>query len=398
MTTNAYILGDSAVVLWGISSRERIRRQLAACPEVRIVEDPSELSNGDSALLLRADYLFEVRTITALLERQGVLIHEDRAAAAHVPATQVQAALAALQSEDGHGDDDPQLARFDAQALQAFEGTLRRTDPPTLAPLHEADRVALTNRLYGSAYKGITDLVTKFWWPRPAKRVVAWCAERRITPNAVTMTGVLLMVFAGWCFYEGLYITGLIAGWIMTFLDTVDGKLARVTVLSSRFGHLLDHGMDILHPPFWYWLWGLSLASAPTLLGQDAETLYVALFAGYIGGRIAEGLFHQLGDLALFTWRPFDAYFRLITARRNPCMILLTVFTLIGRPDWAFLAVLVWTVGTTGVLVVRLLQGFVVRLISGPLVSWMQDAKAAEQAYPRAYRTFSTTRSAYGDG
>lgn len=398
MTTNAYILGDSAVVLWGISSRERIRRQLAACPDVRVVADPAELANGDSALLLRADYLFEVRTLTALLERQGVLMHEEHAAAAHVPAAQAQAALRTLQAENGDGEDERLLPRFDAQALQAFEGTLRRTDPPTLAPLEAADRAALTNRLYGSAYKGITDLVTKFWWPRPAKRVVAWCADRRITPNAVTMTGVLLMLFAGWCFYEGLYITGLVAGWIMTFLDTVDGKLARVTVLSSRFGHLLDHGMDILHPPFWYWVWGLSLASAPTLLGQEADTLYVALFAGYIGGRIAEGLFHQLGDLALFTWRPFDAYFRLITARRNPCMILLTVFTLIGRPDWAFLAVLIWTVGTTGVLFVRLLQGFAMRLSAGPLVSWMQDPKAAEQAYPRAYRTFSTTRSAYGDG
>ena len=79
-------------------------------------------------------------------------------------------------------------------------------------------------------------------------------------------------------------------------------------------------------------------------------------------------------------------------------MILLTAFTLIGRPDWAFLAVLIWTVGTTGILLVRLLQGFVVRLTSGPLTSWMQDPKAAQLAHPQAYRTFSTTRSAYGEG
>ena len=233
---------------------------------------------------------------------------------------------------------------------------------------------------------------------RQAPVFLAWCADRHITPNAVTMTGVLLMLFAGWCFYEGLYMTGLIAGWIMTFLDTVDGKLARVTVQSSRFGHFLDHGMDIVHPPFWYWVWGLSLAVPPSLFGMDAQMLYVALFAGYIGGRVAEGLFHQLGDLALFTWRPFDAYFRLITARRNPCMILLTAFTLLGRPDWAFLSVVICTVGKTLLLFVRLLQDFVLRLMAGPLTSWMQDPQAAAAAYPRAYRTFSTTRSAYGDG
>ena len=352
MTIHAYLIGDSAVVLWGITSRERIRRQLAACPDVQLVADRDKLAHADSVLLLRADYLFEVRTLTALLERRGILMHGDLAAAAHVPADQVDSAIAILSR--GPGKSSPAAATaefesFDAEALQSFEGTLRRTDPPTLAPLRDEDRARLTDRLYGSAYKGITDLVTKFWWPRPAKRVVAWCADRHITPNAVTMTGVLLMLLAGWCFYEGWYLTGLCAGWIMTFLDTVDGKLARVTVLSSRFGHFLDHGMDILHPPFWYWVWGLSLAVQPGLAGLDAEALYIALFAGYIGGRLAEGLFHQLGDLALFTWRPFDAYFRLITARRNPCMILLTLFTLFGRPDWAFLSVVIWTVATTGV-------------------------------------------------
>jgi len=227
---------------------------------------------------------------------------------------------------------------------------------------------------------------------------VAWCADRHITPNMVTVTGLLLMLLAGWCFYEGAYLAGLVAGWIMTFLDTVDGKLARVTVKSSRVGHWLDHGMDLVHPPFWYWLWGLGLAVPPTLWGFDADTLYVWIFVGYIGGRIAEGLFHFLGDLSLFTWRPFDAYFRLITGRRNPSLILLTLFTLIGRPDWGFLSVVIWTVASTIVLVVRLLQGLAVRQYQGaPLTSWMADPARAASEHPAAFRTFSTTRSAYGN-
>jgi phosphatidylglycerophosphate synthase len=48
----------------------------------------------------------------------------------------------------------------------------------------------------------------------------------------------------------------------MTFLDTVDGKLARVTLTSSRIGDVLDHGLDLLHPPFWYLAWGIGLATA----------------------------------------------------------------------------------------------------------------------------------------
>ena len=291
------------------------------------------------------------------------------------------------------------MERFGVEALQVYEGQLRRNDPPTLAPLTEEDCEELSSRLYGSAYKGITDLVTKFWWPKPAKRVVAWCAERDITPNMVTLTGFVLMLVAGWCFYEGAFIVGLVAGWLMTFLDTVDGKLARVTVRSSRVGHWLDHGMDIVHPPFWYWLWGLGLATPPTLLGFDAATLYVWLFVGYIGGRIAEALFHSLGELSLFTWRPFDAYFRLVTGRRNPCLILLTLAAVVGAPEWGFHAVVLWTVISTGVLFVRYLQGLAVRQHSGrPLEPWMADPERAAREHPRAFRTFATTRSAYGNG
>src|SRR3546814_2416912 len=48
----------------------------------------------------------------------------------------------------------------------------------------------------------------------------------------------------------GGFWTGLAAAWIMTFLDTVDGKLARVTLASSRWGNAYDHGIDLIHPPF----------------------------------------------------------------------------------------------------------------------------------------------------
>ncbi len=395
MTTRAYLIGDSAVVLWGISSRERLQRQLASLDEVTLVESVDELRGAATALLIRADYLFEVRTFTALMTRKGVLTCEGVPAAAYVAVADLDSALAALGKDAA--EVEATLERFEVDALQTFEEELRRTDPPTLAPISEADKTGLANQLYGSAYKGVTDLVTKFWWPKPAKQVVAWCADRRITPNMVTGFGLLLMLFAGWCFYEGAYWIGLAAGWLMTFLDTVDGKLARVTVMSSKVGHVLDHGMDIIHPPFWYWLWGLGLAASPTLWGLEANALYLWMFAGYIVGRLAEQSFHLLGKTSMFTWQPFDSYFRLVTGRRNPSLILMTVFLALGSPEWAFLSVVIWTVLSTLILIVRLFMGLAVRQHTGePLRSWMEDPEAAAAAHPQAFRTFSTTRSAYG--
>jgi hypothetical protein len=103
-----------------------------------------------------------------------------------------------------------------------------------------------------------------------------------------------------------------------------------------------------------------------------------------------------LGDCSLFTWRPFDAYFRLITARRNPCLIILTAAWLVGEPDWGFTLVAAWTALTTAVLLVRLLQGLHARLTGSPLHSWLRDRAAAATRHPRAYATFAGTRAAYG--
>lgn len=73
-----------------------------------------------------------------------------------------------------------------------------------------------------------------------------------VTPNQVTILSIFLAIFAGLAFWGGYLVIGLLLGWVMTFLDTVDGKLARVTVSSSEIGEILDHGLDLVHLPLWY--------------------------------------------------------------------------------------------------------------------------------------------------
>jgi hypothetical protein len=79
-------------------------------------------------------------------------------------------------------------------------------------------------------------------------------------------------------------------------------------------------------------------------------------------------------------------------------MILLTLAVAVGRPDWGFVAVALWTASTTVVLGVRLVYGALVRATSGPLRSWLSSPDKAEKEHPRAFRQFSVTRSAYAQG
>jgi hypothetical protein len=403
MTIYALVSENSPVLLWGLSSEERLQRQLTEVSkefsgdlnEIQWLKNTDGMPTSGQVLVLNGSFLFENRTIKLILDhKNSILQHVDNVAAAAF--VDVGLLKSVLTNMTEHDPDVPEgLQTVKTTDVQAFDLSLSRSTPPLFEPISEGRKTELENRLYGNAYKGITDLVTKFIWPKPAKRFVHLCANFRISPNMVTSFGLVLVVAACYLFLNRHYGWGLLAGWLMTFLDTVDGKLARVTIQSSKFGHLYDHIIDLIHPPFWYVYWGMSLMSFQAIWGQGQEQMYSIIIVAYIAGRIVEGLFPMMGTCGIFTWRPFDAWFRLFTARRNPCLILLTLSFLAGKPEWGFIAVTFWSALTTMILLLRLLQALIVRLTQGPLSSWLSESDVATGANAYSYSIFGATRGAY---
>lgn len=400
MKISALVLQEtSSIRLWGLSSAERLRRQLREIGGVSWLSDAESLPVAGWLLLLDGHYLFEVRTLQGLLEQPGSVLLSSvsgKPAAAFVEAARVEEVMAYLAQPESQSPPEG-LRQLQPANIVAFNETLRSAREPLLELVSTARRHELEKLLYGNAYRGITDLVTKFVWPRPARMLVHWCANLGLTPNMVTSIGLGLVIAACYLFLHGHYISGLTAGWVMTLLDTVDGKLARVTIQSSPFGHLYDHGIDLLHPPFWYIFWGMSLGEVRPVLGLDFPAMCWLLVGAYVLGRVAEGIFSLLGDCSIFTWRPFDAWFRLVTARRNPCLIILTLSVLFNRYDWGFIAVVGWSALTTIILIVRLLHGLIVRAFRGSLTSWLTEEQIANGRYARSFRIFSGTSGAYGN-
>jgi hypothetical protein len=397
MTLSVLLLNDSPVPLWELSTKERLQRQMREMGDIEWVEDMSELPATGMVLLLDGNYLFEIRTFRKLMERPESILHcasDGRPAVAFVSAGHAAAAAAYISAPDS-SESPAAVERLEITDLPAFDQKLRFARPPLLEHITSERQKALENVLYGNSYRGITDLVTKFVWPKPARRVVHYCAKIGASPNTVTTIGLVLVVAAAHLFHHGHYFSGLLAGWIMTFLDTVDGKLARVTIQSSKFGDLYDHGIDLFHPPIWYVFWGVSLAGMPAVLGFDWKELCWIVVIAYVAGRVIEGVFPFLGGPNVWTWKPFDAWFRLIVSRRNPCLIILTASALIGRPDWGFIGVVGWLVICLGILLVRLLQGIYVRMTSGPLTSWLSEDNVANGPHAASFKVFGGTRGAY---
>ena len=396
MTISAVVLAESPVRLWGLTSTERLKRQLREIGGIDWIEAAERLPASGRVLLLNGHYLFEIRTLTGLLQNPDAILvspADRKPVAALVDAS--QAAAAANHLREAGATAPAGLRQIGPGDLEAFDETLRSARPPVLEHISESRRDELENSLYGNAYRGITDLVTKFVWPRPARRVVHWCASLGLSPNMVTTVGLMLVIAACYLFLHGQYWAGLATAWAMTLLDTVDGKLARVTIQSSRFGHLYDHIIDLVHPPFWYIYWGMSLSGLQPVLGLDFRAMCWLLVWAYVIGRLVEGLFTLLGDCSIFTWRPFDAWFRLIVARRNPGLIILTASLIAGRPDLGFLVVVAWSAVSTAILLLRLAQGGWARLRQGPLSSWLGEQGVENGPHAGSFRIFGGTRAAF---
>jgi phosphatidylglycerophosphate synthase len=317
-------------------------------------------------MIVRSDAIIDERLIAGLFAAQNTILVANRAqnagwggaVAAHVDAANAADALRSLRR--AAEDEQSPTPEADAPAAgirlaapgdlaPAYSTQLRKLDPPYIYPARAESIREVEDRIFQSSYKGVTDLITKWLWPRPAAAVVRVLARAGTRPNTVTALSWLLAVAAGVLFWQGWFAAGLACGWLMTFLDTVDGKLARVTLTSSPFGHVFDHALDLIHPPLWYLAWGLGVSGS-----IDAATIVIV--AGYLLGRGLEGGFILAFDIETHCWRPIDSLFRTITARRNPNLLLLSVGTLGGRPDLGLVMVAIWTVVSTGFHIERILQ------------------------------------------
>jgi phosphatidylglycerophosphate synthase len=396
MTIYAHIINDSPVQHWGLTSRQRILRVLNSLGVSDVIDDIAAIPQGGSVILLRGDYLFDDRVIKYLVDTEDVLLQITRDQHREIAAARVSSTLTEQVADiiKGTGGEGP-LPSVKTETLKAlsvsFQKRLLKFDPPFVLPITAENQRVLERRLFDASYKGVTDLVTKWVWPAPARWAVGQCVRLRLRPNHVTIIGLLLVILAGLFFVRGSYGWGLLAGWLMTFLDTVDGKLARVTVTSSRFGHYFDHLIDLVHPPIWYILWGVGLGvDRLEVIGISIAAAGWLILAGYVAGRLVEGVFLAwLGKFGLFCWRPVDSYFRLITARRNPCMLFLTAGALLGRPGAGLAAVTVWTLATSLFLCLRLVMGLYRQKVDGAIKSWFLDIDPTRSPQPLAVRLFT---------
>jgi len=364
-------VGENSTRIWGMTAAERTRRIATAAGLA------PQAGDAGPVLLAHAGFAWDPAWLRHVAGLPGtVLTLGGVPVLAHARDGEEAGAIAAAMRA-GAPLSSPGLLAIAFEDGPTIENkALRKRETPFLLPLRADTVRAIERASYFGAYKGVTDLLTKYLWPEWALVLTRIAARIGISPNTVTTIGALFCVAATVCFARGHYWLGMALGLVFMVLDTVDGKLARCTITSSAWGNVFDHGMDLVHPPFWWWFWATGLDTWG--LAYDAETFWWvqgAIQIGYWVQRAIEGLFMRLnGGMHIHVWRPFDSRFRLVTARRNPNMVILFAAMIFARPDIGLIAVAWWTVISCAIHLVRLAQAALVRLRGDPIRSWLSEA------------------------
>jgi phosphatidylglycerophosphate synthase len=373
-------VGTNPTRLWGLTTVERVAR-IARAAGLAVSEADGRGGEGSGEgprLLVNAGFACDPAWLRHAASTPGLILTLGGIPALGHVGDEVQAAaVRRAMRADGPL---PQTAGLHATAFETGptieNKSLRKRETPFLGRLEPGSVRALERASYFGAYKGVTDVLTKYLWPEWALVLTRLAARLGIGPNTVTAVGAALCVAATFAFAEGHYWLGLGLALGFMVLDTVDGKLARCTITSSWWGNVFDHGLDLVHPPFWWWFWAIGLATWG--LAYDDTTFWLvqaAIQGGYVVQRLIEGAFMRFyGGMHIHVWQRFDSRFRLVTARRNPNMVILFVSLLFARPDLGLIAVAWWTVASCLVHAVRLTQAMA-RARRGAIIgSWLAEA------------------------
>jgi len=259
---------------------------------------------------------------------------------------------------------DGQHDYLDIAQLPLLNPELRRERRHFWAFVSRQDEVPAVKRsLIDGAQKGSLDLPAQ-WIHAPMENfLVSRLAETRITPNQVT----LLTNIAAWCvtalMLSGHLAWGIVGAAAVGVLDGIDGKLARLKIMTSKIGEL-EHLFDLLFEYSWW------LAIGWTLAGGHANapvfTAALVMIACNLGETLAGVWFYlargrHIGR-TLDNVQRFDFYFRKISGRRNIYIWIMLPFALSGHLETGFYTAVAWALIT---LIIRGARA--IRFVATPL-------------------------------
>ena len=165
-----------------------------------------------------------------------------------------------------------------------------------------------------------------------AAKISSFLVKTPLTPNQITLFGLVIGMASGICFTQGNYWSSFLGGLLLVFtaiLDCCDGNVARLKFMESDFGEKLDTACDNIINIFVFTGMMLGVAHSQGLIQAMIPFLLLALGGGWIFYLI---YFPRGGKGAFFKNTPiYDAI--QVLASRNFIYIVF-VFAVVDKLDW----------------------------------------------------------------
>src|SRR5207244_1236880 len=210
--------------------------------------------------------------------------------------------------------DHGKIDAVDAAREEDYIVSMRRHVRPLCfrVPL-EHDRRLAERIMLDSAQKGALDLPAYLHAPIETG-VISLLCKTRITPNQITIAGLVIGCSATAAFTVGQVGLGILGALIFGIVDGLDGKQSRVKIETTERGKW-EHHLDYLIENSWWAAIAFHLWQSNQL--PNVFYLLALLVASHLLDEFAKRRVKIAKGRLLDDVTPFDRAFRLIAARRN---------------------------------------------------------------------------------
>lgn len=222
------------------------------------------------------------------------------------------------------------------------------------------------------------DFIEKYVHPDMQNWMVKRICDTSITPNQISFIVIACAAAGAILFYQGLFLIAWVFAFLATILDGVDGKLARVKLMTSKFGKF-EHVFDYFGENAWYLCLARNLALT---YGPSAWICGIAITACDTLDRIIAALFEKRMQITLDEYSLFDRDFRLIGGRKTIYLFFLLVGFFSDSLYSALKISLAWAIFTVFIHATRSFWHFRKEIGGSPMSAISDQSKSSDETGP----------------
>ncbi len=306
-------------------------------------------------LLLDGDGIYDDRVLSALLAASGSLSFVDKTNKNAPRAIKLKISKPTSLLEMTTGP----IEEKDINTIDTYIRFLRKSYAPILLRVNQATNLRhLENDLYDKTFKSGLEWIAIYGYKIPVRGLTRFFAKTTITPNQITTFAIACRFAAIPVIASSWMPLGFALAVIFIVLDSLDGKLARLTFRLSDAADWIDHSTSMPARIAWYlaMAWHFSdgdLFAAIATWGLAGAALQVF---DEINWLLIKRKFHK----SLFDFSPLDSSVHLFTARKNDMFFMLLASGL-GFEEGAYKVVSIWMAATVTWRTLRTLWIFILK-------------------------------------